>query len=167
MVTTACDLNVSGYYIEKAKIINQTGKLVYYPDGKIIGVIRDCNGVNTDNKSLLGSYQSSDFSVTLIEIPAIKLNTTPRIYSLTSQNFRNNQIPMGSYLGFWYNVIGFPIDESIKDAITGNRIALNPGLEDVPIKLFRQIWFAERILKKVETKGHRLNQRSRLKFSLV
>lgn len=164
MVNEVCRYDVEGYYLYRFMKATHRGRVSYYDDGKLIGLIRDGEGAQFD-RLLLGVYLPEDSSMAFVKFSPFRTRMPPFLYSLTSQNLGNGDKPVGSYLGFWAVMGGeILLNRDLRHVLSAPHIELNDRLKGIPFEKLNQIYFDQRFLMHMERSSSELRQKGVLTF---
>lgn len=156
--------NVRGYYLMNGVKSSHDGRVMLYPDGRLLGIIDTHNSDGSSNTRLfLGVYEPQDFSIKFMKVPRPNSGFVPVIYSLTSERLHSGETPDGGYRGFWHDLGHIPLFPEIRDAVSGEEIRITPRLERMKIRNLTG-YFDDSCVERYEQCGARLGQRGFLGF---
>lgn len=159
---------VKGYYFERRLNVLKKGlyegKLTLLSDNKIIGELNDLDHPELEKRILLGIYDNGfPNSIHFIKTsPLIKKPNYSFIYSLASENFRENF--GGSYKGYWvYVESNFqgeiadllktpPLNEALLDFFTelSDKKSLKKARK-ISFDFLKQNYFNNEVLKRLDS----------------
>lgn len=156
--------NIEGFYIFDGDKVIQTGKVSYYSDGRLVGLIRD-RKVEKFESLLLGVYDQRDCSLVFWKLPPNKRAASPILHSLASEKLNSSEIPIGTYLGFWTGRSDIPCLRNLDEILSASYVKLSPELLDIPIEQLVQVCFNQELLKYIERAAAQRGFRIRLTFT--
>jgi len=157
--------NLNGYYLNLAGKSPHSGKVIMYPDRKLLGVIDThyFDGSH-DTRLLLGVYNAVESSVKFMKIPQPGTGFVPVFYSLTSETLSSGEVPSGNYRGFWFDVGNLPLFPVLFEAVSRRQIKITPELEKFTGSDLEVMYFNNTNVPKLEQEAFRLRQKGFLGF---